>query len=430
MKKLTIIALALCLAVVMAAPVMAVDADFSGAYRVRGFYTSHWDLSDKSASTDFMDMRFRLQTVFKATDNLSVTTRFDALEKNFGDDDLGGAPGADNIDFDRAYMTIKSGFGQFDIGRMAGGAWGTTFVDNEAEFDRIKYTKVMDNMTLLAVYQKNVENDFVTGAADTVGSSTSDEDSETYYLLGKYKMENITSGLLLAFTNDKDTAVETRHEYCAIPYFVGKFGPLAIQGELSYKWGQTEYDTTALAGAAADGDGTTQDIDIKKLAYNLEASYNFGAGSVMAGYAFISGDDDADANEDSSYGGVGDDWEKLFILTYDETPVNVLGGAANLSAAGDYGAKILYGGVNTMPIENLTLGLVVGMADADKTTIANQEDDFGVEYDLTLNWKIYDNLTYTAIAAHLDAGDLWKGGSSTKQIEDTYALFHQLQLTF
>ncbi|MBW2570364.1 MAG: porin, partial [Deltaproteobacteria bacterium] len=164
MKKLTIIALALCLAVVMAAPVMAADADFSGAYRVRGSYVEHYDLKDTSPAHDYMDMRFRLKTVFKVTDNLSVTTRFDALDnKRWGDSD--NAVGNDDIlntdddyndlDFDRVYMTIKTDFGKFDIGRMAGGTFGTTFVDTVGERDRIKYIKVIDSLTLMAIYQKN-----------------------------------------------------------------------------------------------------------------------------------------------------------------------------------------------------------------------------------------------------------------------------------
>ena len=411
MKKFTIIGLAICLAFALAAPVMAVDADFSGEYRVRGFYTEHWDLRDTSASNAYMDMRFRLQTVFKVNDILSVTTRFDALDdKVWGDTDDSDAA---NIDFDRAYMTIKAPIGTFYVGRQVKGLWGTSFIDTEGDADRIKYVKKIDNLTLIAIFQKDKELDKATIVPDEA-----DKDQDTYYLLGKYKMENITPGLLLAFTNDKTTSTQTTHTYCAIPYFVSKFGPLAIQGELAYKWGETEYDSGA------------SDLDIKKLAYNLEATYNFGPASVMAGYAFVSGDDDgATDNEDSAYGNVGAEWEKLFILTYDEFPVNALGGAGNLSQNLGVGAKIIYGGATFSPLENLELGVVVGNADADEVP-AGVEDDFGTEYDLTLNWKIYDNLTYTAIAAFLDAGDIWKGGVAAEEVENTYALFHQLELSF
>jgi len=410
MKKFTIIGLAICLAFALATPAMAADVDFSGDYRVRGFYTEHWDLDKDSASNAYMDMRFRLQTVFKVNDILSVTTRFDAFDDRvWGTDATSGA--ANNIEFDRAYMTIKAPIGTFVIGRMIAGVWGTSFLDGEVDRDRIKYVKKIDNLTLYAIFQKNTEND--------ANLDVSDQDSDTYYLLGKYKTENITSGLLLAFTNNKTNPIQTTHTYTAMPYFVSQFGPLAIQGELGYKWGETDFDAAGVA-----------DRDIKKLAYNLEATYNFGPASVMAGYAFVSGDDGTDPDENTAYGNVGADWEKLFILTYDEAPVDNLGGIGNLAQTSAYGSKIIYGGANFSPLDNLELGVVVGTADADEVQLVNQEDDLGVEYDLTLNWKIYDNLTYTAIAAFLDAGDIWKGGVAAAEVENTYALFHQLELSF
>jgi len=434
MKKFTIVALAICLAFAMAAPVMAVDADFSGAYRVRGVYVSQWDLSNRSASQSFMNMRFRLQTVFKASDILSVTTRFDALDGYvWGEDDtvapsdVGG--NANNINFDRAYMTIKSPVGDFNIGRMSGGAWGTTFIDSETEKDRIKWNKTFDALTLWLVFQKNTEKDdlYTKAGANTIEDSVADADSETYYLLAKYKMENITPGILLAVGNSKTVTTEKTTTYTAGPYFVSKFGPLAVQGELCYVWGQTEYE---------DSPGTA-DLDIKKLAYNLEASYSFGPASVMAGYAFISGDNDTTDKESGAYGDVGNDWERLFILTTNEVPsLRDLGGVGNLSYDGQggakNGAKIIYGGVSFSPLDNLTLGAVIGKADADEIPAGNSKDDYGVEYDFTLNWKIYDNLTYTAIAAFLSAGDLYReqGGIAVADFEDTYALFHEIQLSF
>jgi hypothetical protein len=436
MKKFTIIGLAICFAFALAAPVMAVDVDFSGNYHVRGAYVSHWDLSDKSASTAYMDMRFRLQTVFKASDILSVTTRFDAFDDRvWGTADDAGGPS--NVHFKRVYMTIKAPIGTFDLGRMPSGAWGTTFIDTAAQADRIKYSKTIDNLSLTAVFQKTTEADdaYTKANADTYSDSVADFDSDSYYLLGKYKAESTTVGLQLAFTNDKTTAAQTLRKYGAYPYFVSKFGPLAIQGELAYNWGQTEYDSVAAGGTGA------VDTDIKELAYNLEATYNVGPASIMAGYAFISGDGNGTGtdNEDSAFGSVGDDWAKLFILTgSDVGALNDLAGVGNLSASGagaaTLGAKIIYGGVTFSPLENLELGVVVGTADADELPAGNSKDDYGLEYDFTLNWEIYDNLTYNAVVAFLDAGDLWweQQGSATEPatFDNTYALFHQLELSF
>ena len=425
MKKFTIIGLAICLAFALAAPVMAVDVDFSGSYYVRGSYVSHWNLRDTSASNAYMDMNFELQTVFKASDILSVTTRFNALEDHVWGTptDEAGDPG--NINFNRAYMTIKAPVGKFIIGRAGVGYWGTTFVDTVVEADCVKFIKKIDNLTLYAVYMKLNEND------DNIATDVADKDQDRYDLRVKYKIENTTTGLLFAFFNDKRTDDRTTHKYAAIPFFVSKFGPLGIQGELKYVWGETDYDE---AGKA--------DLDIKKLAYNLEATYNVGPASIMAGYAFLSGDSDAAAgnpdNETSAYGGVGEDWAKLFILTTPDVAVlqDNLGGVGNLMDAGNFGAKIIYVGATFSPLENLELGVVVGKADADEIPATMTKDDYGVEYDLTLNWKIYDNLTYSAVAAFLSAGDIYWNApagvvtAAPATFDDTYALFHQLELTF
>lgn len=427
MKKFSIIAVAICAAFIMAAPAMAIDADFSGYYTVRGFCDTNYGLQSTDASNSYMDMELELNTVFKVSDNLSLTTRIMGLsDKKWGDsDDPADGDIADDLDIDHIYMTIKTGFGKFDIGRMASGVFGTSFVDSEYEADKIKYTKVIDNLTLVAFFQKDVEKD-----ADT-GITVSDEDKDVYGLAGKYKTEDIAAGLLYYFANDKTTATQTGRFHILDPYFTAKFGPLALQGELLYIFGETDYDAVA-----------TADLDKKELAWNLEATYDLGMASVQAGYAFFSGDVDPTADDDKAFGGWNGDrlWEKLFILTTDENPY--LGEELGVSALGagnggniaqeEYttcGANIYYAGASITPMENLDLGLVIGYAEADKVD-ALVEDDLGIEYDLTLNWKIYDNLTYSAIAAFLDAGDIWQGGDTTVDVKNTYALFHELKLTF
>ena len=413
MKKFAIIAVAICAAFIMAAPAMAIDADFSGYYKVRGFSDSHYGLRDTDASSSYMDMELELNTVFKVTDNLSLTTKIMGLSgKKWGDTD----DYANDLDIDHVYMTIKSGIGTFVIGRMAAGTFGTSFVDSEYEGDRIVFKKAIDNLHLGAVIQKLTEQD--------AGKTASDEDMDIYWLFGKYKTEDVAAGLLYGFKNVKTTATQTGKFHILDPYFTAKFGPLALQGELLYIFGETDYD-----------DAATADLDKKELAYNLEATYDLEMASVQAGYAFFSGDVNPAADDDKAFSGWGGDrlWEKLFILTTDENEYlhNGLGGEGNLSRDGyaTCGANIYYAGASFTPMENLDLGLVIGYAEADEVT-APTEDDIGYEYDLTLNWKIYDNLTYSAIAAFLEAGDYWKGGDATVQLEDTYALFHQLELTF
>ncbi|MBW2602568.1 MAG: hypothetical protein JRD47_11775, partial [Deltaproteobacteria bacterium] len=102
MRKFTVIALALVATFMFVVPAMAVDVEFSGQYRVRGMYMDNTSLNDDTGASDaYMDMRFRLQTVFKINDNLKLTTRFDALDnKIWGDGDLTATAGEglnDNI---------------------------------------------------------------------------------------------------------------------------------------------------------------------------------------------------------------------------------------------------------------------------------------------------------------------------------------------
>ena len=432
MKKFAIIAVAICAAFVMSTPAMAIDADFSGYYQVRGFYDSNLNLKKDDSSSAYMDMRLRLNTVFKISDNLSLTTRLDAFDDTkWGDsDDTTG----NDIDLDRVYMTIKTDIGQFDIGRMSADTFGTNFLDSYTDADSIKYTKAMGDFTLEALFEKRNErdagfqdnngNDILLDAGD---SMVSDEDEDRYYLTGEYKAEGIAAGLQGAFVNDKTDRDETVRAYVLNPYFVTKFGQIGLQGELCYIFGDVEIDSE-------------DDVDIKALAYNIEVSYDLDMASVELGYAYFSGDITDDNDYEGFDGGVGNDWEKLFILTTNENNyLENLGGFGNLSAdsteaiAGNYGvnlgAKIMYVGASVTPIENLKLGLVIGYAKADEVP-SGVEDDFGYEYDLTLDYKIMDNLTYSAIAAYLDAGDIWKDLNNTTELENTYALFHQLQLTF
>ncbi|MCK4468809.1 MAG: hypothetical protein KAU60_10695, partial [Desulfobacterales bacterium] len=201
MKKFAIIAVAICSAFIMAAPAMAIDADFSGDYHVRGFYNSHYDLRD-NASDAYMNMCLELNTVFKVTDNLSLTTRIMGLEdKNWGttDDRDGAIHGANDLDLNYVYMTIKTDFGKFDIGRMLGGPLGNDFADFEYEADRIKYTKVIDDFKVVAIFQKHTEG-------DSPSTAVADQDREDYYLCGGYAAEDIAAGLAVEFTNDKRIA--------------------------------------------------------------------------------------------------------------------------------------------------------------------------------------------------------------------------------
>lgn len=429
MKKCFVLGMALCLSLLLAVPVMALDTEFSGSYRVRGFHNSNQTLSDNDASDSYFDMRFRLQTDFMVSDHLMVTTRFDALDnKRFGTRDLGGRD-RDNIDFDRAYMTINSDYGTFMAGRMQGGTWGTVFADTEEERDRIRWHDTFGDTTLYVIYGKRAEGDgnLAIGAAPgTPGSGTevSDQDFDNYYLGIAHKGENIASGLLYGFLDIKNPDQRDRFHFFN-PFAFGQFGPLGFTAELVYMgFGEKEFDDDR------------SDRDYKRFSLNAEGNFTMDMFQFELGYVYARGQGSSNDIKGNP-GAIGDDWQKVWILTNseDDGVANNLGGIGNLSAAGglagEYGAQLFYGGITVMPMENLDIKFLVAYGEADKTP-SGVDDEYGWEYDLFLNYKIFDNLKYSFIAAYLDAGDFWEEvpGGVGRDLDDNFHLFHALTLSF
>ena len=195
---------------VMALPAMALDVDFSGSFEVEGILNSSENMDKNDSTSDFRQMRLRVQTDFTITDDLKLTTRFDALEKvlsskdsafttTFNDTGWDANQDDDNIDFDRAYLSWKSPIGFFQIGRMEGVTWGTSFADDESDTDRVKYILPIPlgdgTMYVSAVAEKVTEND--------KGPLISDADNDKYYVGLTYKAKNYTTGLLSALYNFK-----------------------------------------------------------------------------------------------------------------------------------------------------------------------------------------------------------------------------------
>jgi hypothetical protein len=211
------------------------------------------------------------------------------------------------------------------------------------------------------------------------------------------------------------------------PYIEGKFGSFGIKAELSYVTGEADYDHFNNAGK------DTKDVSL--MAYNLEGAFDVGPVTFQAGFARSSGDADYtdDKVESHGYLETGHDWAKTLILYSDivglEKTLGGLGNPVGGGKAGLDGYQVYYFGVDYNVMDNLTLGAIVAKSKADDV-IAGWDDDHGLEYDLTLSWKIFDNLTYTATYAALDAGDYWKAENPATDIEDTFVMYHKLELLF
>jgi len=213
MKKIRFM-VAICAALMIAAPAMALEVEVSGHYFVEHFNHSNPTLSKDEASDDYSTMEFMAKPVFKINDNITLTTQFTALEDHVWGTDASSqlnetnplAPDIDdsnNIDWKAAYMTIKTSIGGFIVGRYIDTPWGTALGDSTASHggnklhkDRVMWVVPLGDFISGLVAQKNGEGD--------QGNIISDGDFEKYYAFSAYKQENWSTGLLFARYNIKN----------------------------------------------------------------------------------------------------------------------------------------------------------------------------------------------------------------------------------
>ncbi|HVO67460.1 MAG TPA: hypothetical protein VMT12_13370, partial [Syntrophales bacterium] len=161
MRKFWIVLLSVGLIVALTAPVLAADVKFSGSYVIQGYYEDNRRVAEIPGSTvansqrgpsdSFTWQRLRVGTVFQVAEGLSLTTRFDAMEKVWGAARGVSVPGvgatyataydsngyqipgsgeAENIKFQHVYATFNTGIGRFLAGYQAQTGWGTSFADS------------------------------------------------------------------------------------------------------------------------------------------------------------------------------------------------------------------------------------------------------------------------------------------------------------
>ncbi|OQY59861.1 MAG: hypothetical protein B6245_04510 [Desulfobacteraceae bacterium 4572_88] len=256
MKKFTVLAVIMGLALMLTVPAAAMEIGFDGEYYVQGILNSNENLNDEDANSTYREMRLRFRTEITVTETLQLITRFDALEKIWHsyDSAFTNDEDDDNIDFDRVYMRIISPIGLFQVGRQEGVTWGLSWANDEADTDRIKYVLPIPmgggKLYFGAVWEKVTEND--------KGTAFADDDNDKFYLAGLYRGENFHGGLLTAFYNFKKfqtpgQAFATKDALAKKALLDEQAGPLTLainaNGYASEQYYTGAQDATAQAGS-------------------------------------------------------------------------------------------------------------------------------------------------------------------------------------
>lgn len=448
MKKFMILALALVATFMFVVPAMAVDVEFSGHYRVRGFWTDNMELNkDESESDAAFDHRIRIKPVFKITDNITLTTRFDGQDNRAWGDDTGvtgtrgsGTTSKEDFGLERVYADINLDTVTLRVGRMAAGFCGISYCDSEGDADRIKVIlNDIDPFYLDFTYQKTEENDYQGDEAD--------EDFDAYYLHGFYTSETLFAGLLWGYYDDAGssetlTAAETiagvpstykANYWLYNPYIQGTAGPIAYMAEAQW-----------FTGDYRDYTDSTSDVDYDAWRWIVDLAFNADPGSVGAGWAHSDGRDATEDDYTIADGG-GNDWQPFLILTHYYANAN-LGGLGNLNQnnndAGldELGFDIYYVYGSYTPMEKLTLSAILGWAYADEdntTALGKVDDDIGWEFNIGAKYQIMDNLSYDVTLGYFSPGDLWEDAhtnlgtpDATDYDDATYSMLHALVVTF
>jgi hypothetical protein len=457
MKKFWILLLSIGFIIAFTMPAAAVDVKFNGSYTVQGNYEDNSTLSDPHGGLSYVWQRLRVGTTFRVEDGLTLTTRFDALEKIWGAPRTAYNPAsvtnptgtgysstnptpyavtdAENIQFQHAYVTLNSLIGVFNVGYMTQGTWGTAFGDTgEQDYGaRIKWDLTTGPFTWGARWDK-VEGPKVPAFIE--------HDYEKYSVLGVYKWSKGDAGLQITYylssANADDTSAGKgyRAKYWQFqPYAKAKLGPVYIEGELGFLTGR---DREYIIETAAN-----PNRDISGWRGYLMANVDLAPAYIGAVVFYASGDDINTPKKNEGGAKIGTDFSPCLILVnYDLTKWNnaalgsrlTTGGVgANGITAGSNVDNILayqvYGGIKPMP--KLDIKASVTSASLDQNAVANQiSKSIGNEFDVTATYKIYDNLSYMVGFGYLWAGDAFKGANTAAKINDDYLLTHKLTLNF
>jgi hypothetical protein len=454
MKRFWLILLSLGLVMAVNAPAFALDVKFSGSFYAAGMYLDKTNLrkyeGDTNPSTAFYFQRLRVQTDFIVSPGLSLITRFDAMERAWGAPrihmphmylwtwssfhnglDTGSAGTTtenENIAFDWAYIQYASPIGTFTVGYQNDDTWGTIFGDSSTPQGKIGWTLQKGPWTGMLQIVKMWEGS-KTAKNPTVNET--DADFDKYIAAGIYRWKDGEAGLLYNFSRialyrpffSGSAMIKVSSLQ---PYAKAKFGPVTLQAEVNYYWGE---------GTREDGvvDPFQPDTKIENISVFLDAVADFNMFYAGGTFAYLSGDksDTLDKYEGGfNTGGI--DWNPCLII-WNQDRTYWAGDLAGYAQGIDSPMQNAWFGqlrAGVRPIAALDIMASVSYAVADTLPTGYLNRTYGTEIDLTATYKITNNLSYMLGVGYLFTGDYFKGLTVNGDLRDDYLLINKLTLTF
>jgi hypothetical protein len=384
-------------------------------------------LTGETGTDAFYIYSFKLLPTLQVNDKISMEA-----ELRFADRDVFGATDTSlfqvgstskagrMIDTYTLWMNWVSPFGKTQFGRMPAGAWGTQFMNNSTQGDRIRWYPNMlpENWGSLLFLQKVSESD--------AAALASDQDTDGYYVDLSYKAPfGKTTGALWAVRRAGDPTVD--------PYTTTNFW---LTGNYNFDALNLEYELNVAFGDASPTE------DAKAWGFYADAGYKMQDWNFGGKFIFASGDDDpTDTNRKSimpNSVGTGKDFNPSQILFGDYMRIlnGDMGGLspdsinpAIQNGSGNAGVMAFNGYAKFAMSPELSFHGDLTYAMADKEP-SGYDSDYGIEAGVGMAYKLMDNLTYNAHFSYLWTGDYFKQGVSSASTEDVYLLAHALSMKF
>jgi len=446
MKRFGILFCMLGLVLIFSTAAQAVDLKIGGEFVAGGMYldktTVKKDTASDGSSTAFYFQRLRAKADLTVAPGLSLTTRFDVMERAWGAarsapatalDTMSGGTRAENenIAFDWVYINYDSSVGMWRAGYMNDGAWGTVFMDTSTPKGKVAWSYNAPNWMYTVQVVKMVENSWTAINPATA----SDLDGDKYCMAFRYNWQNAEAGILLGLGRDagKKPGLAPNNGYKGLynnfmPYAKAQIGPVKLQTEVIYFIGKLrDFEEDALG----------QDVQLSALSAWLDATADLGRFYLGGTVAYVAGDDPGTtdrAEGDALRNNGGRDWSPCLIMWNEERSYwtgAVTGHDAAAQTSPMYNAWFFQVRGGVKPVEKLDIMASVSYANADKKpTAAWIYNDYGYEVDLTATYKITNNLSYMLGAGYLFTGRYYRGESDSNAVANDYLVLNKLTLTF
>ncbi|MBN1662286.1 MAG: hypothetical protein JW943_01680 [Deltaproteobacteria bacterium] len=438
-------------------------------------------------ATAFYTQRLRMGMNFQIAKGLRFATRFDALERKWmaarKPAPTGGeSPSitttdseAENIAWEVAYVNFATPLGLFTVGSApSGGCFGTCFGDAVGFTGSvISWANAFGPLTISASMKKNQDGVWARATTATpalpatgIGQGT-DNDSESYTIAGSYRWKGGALGMAVG-----DVRARTANTYYTSIYGTPVYGRKtdlpyitlwAMQkfGKLFVEWEAGMIHFGHYVKYNEPKESFYQNVDPDK-AWSSYLNINYDLSPFKIGFMFIHSTGDDPNTKDKREGG----FRGILDLDRSFNPCLILWNEDYMqwmSPTGSGGAQYgtIYGNATGNPISTpmnnmeffqiygdfkatpkLTLSAAFTYAYANEKPTSDAQpvnatgsnlfldDEYGKELDLTLKYKIYDNLEYMIGAAYLWTGDYFKGTNSKTILSNNYLITHKLTLTF